>query len=247
MREGTGSRKPQPGQDQGSGPDERVEEILAAACRVIVRRGFHATRIADIAQEAGTSTGTVHYHFETKEDVLHAALRWANTRPYGPIDEALRAGDNDTARLARLLEFAVPYPGRPRDEYVLLIELWGRILREPDLVRDGERLSARWRGYFFDIVRRGTENGTFRPVADPDVVAERLIALVDGLGFKAVLGYRWMSPERMRSLIYGFAAEQLGLEGGELARQSDRRQGRFTAPSGSRPSSTARTESTGRW
>jgi AcrR family transcriptional regulator len=227
-------------------PDERVEEILAAACRVIVRRGFHATRILDIAQEAGTSTGTVHYHFETKEDVLLAALRWANTLPYGPIDEALRYDGDDTARLVRLLEFAVPYPGRPRDEYVLLIELWGRILHEPDLVDDGEQLSARWRSYFFDVVRRGTESGAFHPVADPDEVAERLIALVDGLGFKAVLGYRWMSPERMRSLIYGFAAEQLGLEAHELARHSGRRQGLLTAPSGSRPSSTARTESTGR-
>jgi AcrR family transcriptional regulator len=226
--------------------DARVEEILAAACRVIVRRGFHATRIADIAQEAGTSTGTVHYHFETKGDVLLAALRWANTLPYGPIDEALRGGDDDTARLARLLEFAVPYPGRPRDEYVLLIELWGRILHEPGLVPDGEQLSARWRSYFFDVVRRGTESGTFHPVADPDEVVERLIALVDGLGFKAVLGYRWMSPERMRSLVYGFAAEQLGLEVDELARHSRRPQGRLTAPSGSRPSSTARTESTGR-
>jgi AcrR family transcriptional regulator len=213
---------------------------------VIVRRGFHATRIADIAREAGTSTGTVHYHFETKEDVLLAALRWANTLPYGPIDQALHGGGGDTDRLVRLLEFAVPYPGRPRDEYVLLIELWGRILHEPDLVGDGEQLSARWRGYFFDVVRRGTENGTFRPVAHPDVVAERLIALVDGLGFKAVLGYRWMSPERMRSLVYEFAAEQLGLEADEFARHSGRRQGLFTAPSGSRPSSTARTESTGR-
>jgi AcrR family transcriptional regulator len=222
------------------------QEILAAACRVIVRRGFHATRIADIAQEAGTSTGTVHYYFETKEDVLLAALRWANTLPYGPIEEALRNDGDDTARLVRLLEFAVPYPGRPRDEYVLLIELWGRILHEPDLLGDGEELSARWRGYFFDVVRRGTEAGAFHPVADPDVVAERLIALVDGLGFKAVLGYRWMSPKRMRSLIYGFAAEQLGLEADELARHSGRRQGRFTAPSGSRPSRTARTESTGR-
>jgi hypothetical protein len=172
-------------------------------------------------------------------------LRWANTLPYGPIEEALRTDGDDTARLARLLEFAVPYPGRPRDEYVLLIELWGRILHEPDLVRDGEELSARWRGYFFDVVRRGAENGTFRPVADPDVVAERLIALVDGLGFKAVLGYRWMSPERMRSLVYGFAAEQLGLEVSELE-HAMRSYGRFTAPSGSRPSSTARTESTGR-
>jgi AcrR family transcriptional regulator len=210
----SGTRR-RPSGPKGATEREAREEILAAACRVMVRRGFHATRIADVAREAGTSTGTVHYHFETKEEVLLAALRWANARPYGAIDDALRDED-DLARLARLLEFAVPYPGQPREEYVLLIELWSRILHEPGLRPDGEDLSARWRGYFFDIVHRGTQNGAFRPVADPDVVAERLIALVDGLSFKAVLGYRWMQPERMRTLVYDFAADQLGLRAEEL-------------------------------
>jgi AcrR family transcriptional regulator len=219
-----------PSGPKGALEGDAREEILAAACRVIVRRGFHATRIADIAREAGTSSGTVHYHFETKEEVLLAALRWANTRPYGTIDEALRVGD-DVARLARLLEFAVPYPGRPREEYVLLIELWGRILHRPDLVPEGEDVAERWRGYFFDVIRRGTENGTFKPAADPDVVAERVIALVDGLSFKAVLGYRWMQPERMRALVLDFAADQLGVRVEELERAS--------APSGDGPPSPA--------
>lgn len=193
-----------------------AKAILAAACRVIVRRGFDATRIADIAREAGTSTGTVHYYFETKDDVLLAALRWANQQPYVRMDELVEQGDDDLTRLAKLLEVAVPYPGRPHDEYVLLIELWGRILHRPELVPDGEIVSARWRGYFFEVLRAGTESGAFRPERHPDEVAERLIGLVDGLGFKAVLGYRWMPPERMREILLRFAADELGVPYEEL-------------------------------
>ena len=69
-----------------------AEVILAAACRAIARQGAEATRIADIAAEAGTSTGTVHYYFETKDDVLLAALKWANEQPYGRMDELLGGG-----------------------------------------------------------------------------------------------------------------------------------------------------------
>ena len=54
------------------------------------------------------------------------------------------------------------------------------------------------------------------PVEEPDVVAERLIALVDGLGFETVVGYPWSTPERMRALLVAFAAEQLGLEARQL-------------------------------
>jgi AcrR family transcriptional regulator len=186
-----------------------AEAILAAAGRVIVRRGADATRIADIAAEAGTSTGTVHYYFETKEDVLIAALKWANERPYDRIDELLGHEADDLARLGTLLELSIPYPGPAREEWVFFLELWGWILHRPELIADGATLDSRWRGYFVEIVRSGTASGVFRPAAPPEEAADRLVAVVDGLGLKAVLGQPWMTPERMRALLIRFAADEL--------------------------------------
>lgn len=193
-----------------------AEAILAAACRAIVRRGVDATRIADIAQEAGTSTGTVHYYFETKDDVLLAALEWANERPYSRMDEVLGREADDLTRLATMLELTIPYPGPAREEWVFFLELWGRILHRPELLPAGESLDSRWRGYFFDVVRSGSAHGTFRPVAPPDEVADRLVALVDGLGRKAVLDVPWMPPERMREILLRFAADELRVSYEEL-------------------------------
>jgi AcrR family transcriptional regulator len=197
-----------------------AEAILAAACRVIVRRGVDATRIADIAREAGTSTGTVHYYFETKDDVLLAALEWANEQPYIRVDELLGREADDLSRLATLLELSIPYPGRPREEWVFFLELWDLILHRSELLAAGESTDSRWRSYFFDVVRSGTANGVFRPVADPDEVADRLVALVDGLGLKAVLGGSWMTPERMREILLRFAADQLQVSCEELDRRA---------------------------
>jgi AcrR family transcriptional regulator len=165
-----------------------AEAILAAACRAIVRRGVEATRIADIAREAGTSTGTVHYYFETKDDVLLAALESANDQPYARMDELLGQEADDLSRLATLLELSIPYPGPQREEWVFFLELWGRILHRPELLAAAESTDSRWRSYFFDVVRSGTANGTFRPIAPPDEVADRLgrsRRLVDDAGADA--------------------------------------------------------------
>lgn len=197
-------------------PDERREAILAAACRAILRRGFHATRIADIAREAGTSTGTVHYHFETKDDVLTAALRWANEQPYVRMDELLGRDADVVTRLATLLELSVPYDGVPREEWVVFLELWGRLLHRPDLLPDGEDLESRWRGYFHDLIREGTARGAFDPLVGPGEAADRLVAMVDGLGLKAVLGLPAMTPARMRALLFRFASEQLRVAEADL-------------------------------
>jgi AcrR family transcriptional regulator len=198
----------------------RPEQILAAACRAIQQRGFANTRIADIAAEADMSTGAIHYWFEFRDEVLIAALKWASGQMFERLEQLAAAADGERERLVLLLEHAVPVPGPRRGEYVLWMELWVRALQEPDLLPECEALSRRWRGYFFEAVRRGTDSGEFSPVSDPDEVAERLIAQVDGLGFELLLGYSWTSPERMRSRLYRFVAEQLGVERRALERKA---------------------------
>jgi AcrR family transcriptional regulator len=198
----------------------RPEQILAAACRAICERGFASTRIVDVAREAGVSTGTVHYYFEVRDEVLMGALVWASERLFGRLEELAAGAGSETERLAQLLEISVPAPGERRGEYVLWIELWVRALHEPGLRARCEALSRRWRGYFFDAVRRGTEAGEFRPVAGADEVAERLSALADGLGFELLMRYGWTSAERMRGRLHAFAAEQLEVPREALARGS---------------------------
>jgi hypothetical protein len=111
--------------------------------------------------------------------------------------------------MAHLLSVQLPYPGPARDEYVPWIELWLRVLHQPDLLPQCEAISAQWRGYFREIVRRGTETGEFAPPADPEEAADRLMAFGDGVGFDTALGYAWTSPERMHERIVAFASEQL--------------------------------------
>jgi AcrR family transcriptional regulator len=189
---------------------DRPDEILAAACAAIVERGFSETRVGDIARAAGTSTGTVHYYFDSKDAVLVEALRWASERLFDRLESSLEP--SATIRLARLLELSVPIPSARRDEYVLWIEMWTLVLRDPQRLPDAQGLSIRWRALFFDVIAAGLATDEFAPAAEPEVVAERLIALVDGLGFETVVGYDWATAERMRRLLTAFACEQLGLD-----------------------------------
>ena len=215
----TVKQRPRPRAFRPPGPN-RPEQILAAASRAIQQRGFANTRIADIAREAGMSTGAIHYYFDVKDEVLIAALKWASERLFDRLDELSRAAGSERERLAQVLEVAVPIPGPRRGEYILWIELWVRALQDPRLLPACEALSKRWRSYFYEPVRRGAESGEFTPVSDPDEVAERIAALVDGLGFELLLGYSWTSPERMRERVDAFVSEQLGISRRALARDA---------------------------
>jgi AcrR family transcriptional regulator len=58
-------------------PDKR-RLILDAAVRVFARQGFHACRVADIADEAGVAYGLVYHYFGSKDEVLDTLFleRW---------------------------------------------------------------------------------------------------------------------------------------------------------------------------
>ena len=53
---------------------ERQDQILDAAAAVIIRLGYDKTSMSDIADEAGTSRGTVYLYFKGKEELFEALV-----------------------------------------------------------------------------------------------------------------------------------------------------------------------------
>ncbi|MFN2217094.1 MAG: helix-turn-helix domain-containing protein, partial [Anaerolineae bacterium] len=62
----------------------RRREILDAAHQVFAERGFHDTRMSDIAQVAGVSQGTLYHYFASKDDLFLAlCFTWADLMEAG--------------------------------------------------------------------------------------------------------------------------------------------------------------------
>ncbi len=62
----------------GTRAADKRRVILDAAVRVFARQGFHACRVADIADEAGVAYGLVYHYFGSKDEVLDTLFleRW---------------------------------------------------------------------------------------------------------------------------------------------------------------------------
>jgi AcrR family transcriptional regulator len=54
--------------------EDRREQIIDAALHVFSQKGFERTTNKDIAQEAGITPGLIYHYFESKEDLLKAAI-----------------------------------------------------------------------------------------------------------------------------------------------------------------------------
>jgi AcrR family transcriptional regulator len=164
------------------------ERILDAAVRRIAADGIDDVRIARIAMDAGVSTALVHYHFDTREALLAEAL----------VHSFDHAGDNRTTgegRLNDMVEQCLPLPGEQERDWVLWVELWLRAVRHPELRPTAAALYERMHNWFKEAIEEEL------PDADADATADRLLALIDGFGVRALLGDPAMPVERAREEI----------------------------------------------
>jgi AcrR family transcriptional regulator len=147
-------------------PDERPEEILAAALDVFGEQGYARAKLEDIAKRAGVSKGTIYLYFESKDELFRALVRSRVT------DALAQAAD----RLARN-----PGPWRPELE-TLIRDMWqiissermcllGRLIQSelahfPDIGRFYfDEVIAPSRQLITTVLERGIAAGEFRPEA----------------------------------------------------------------------------------
>ena len=186
------------------------ERILAAAVERIASDGIDGVRIARIAMDAGVSTSLVHYHFETREALLEQALEYSYELAG---DVRLGAGEGDALesvqRLAAMIDQFLPYPGMLERDWILWVELWLRAVRHPELRPTAARLYARMRDWFAEAIANGVERGELRRDAEPERVADRILALADGYGIRVLFGD--LDIEHARGEIWAAVADDLGL------------------------------------
>jgi AcrR family transcriptional regulator len=180
--------------------EQRRQEILQATWRLISHRGYHNVRIADIAREVGTATGTVHYYFPGKDDVLDNALVVSFDQAFSRQQQALLALDDARDRLIRLIDLQIPVGPPVSDEWSVWLQFWSESVLRPELRERNHEMYSQWRDTIRRITERGVRQGTFK-VVDVDEFVTHFCALLDGLAIQVMGESPTVSATRMRQLI----------------------------------------------
>jgi TetR/AcrR family fatty acid metabolism transcriptional regulator len=147
---------------------DKRRAILDAAIRVFARQGYHATRVADIADEAGVAYGLVYHYFRSKEAVMTELFteRWSLLLAAG---EQVKEGEGTPReKLAAIAGFIIEsYRHDPDLMKVIIIEVtraansFGRT-HLPEIRQAYDQVAQ--------IVAAAQAEGTFRSDIDPDFV-----------------------------------------------------------------------------
>jgi AcrR family transcriptional regulator len=162
--------------------DARPQELVAAALDLFVERGYAATRLDDVAAQAGVSKGTLYLYFTNKEDLFKAVVRENVLPVLGEAEDTIRDYQGSSADLFRALMLS----WWERIGSTKAAGLTKLIIAEscnfPEVAAFyHEEVISRAKALFVSMLNRGITQGEFRPI-DPkhatDVVMAPMIMLM---------------------------------------------------------------------
>ena len=182
---------------RGSNPVETRRQLVEAAVTVFAERGVEAATLEQICAQAGFTRGAFYANFESKDELLAAALVRLHEQFFAEEEQQLPA----TAAAEDYLEYlrvgrrdADGHWDWVRPLFVLTLELMLAARRQGELLGDVARFYELYR----DARRRQVEhilrNAGRKPPADPALLASMIVAIEDGLHLQTLVDPEAVPP-----------------------------------------------------
>lgn len=170
-------------------PPDRIssepdEEIMRATYRALQEYGYADLTIKRIAEEYGKSTAAVHYHYDTKDDLLAAFLDYLLDQFVATIHEVETTDPEQ--RLELLLDKLLIAPEDHHDMLIAMLEMRSQAPYK-EAFADRFQQNDEYIGYLLrTVIDHGIAEDVFTDV-DSEHVARALMTIIDGARTRAVV------------------------------------------------------------
>lgn len=181
------------------------QQIIDAAIRVLARQGYAKTSLLEIAKEAGMSKGALHYHYPTKEALIHAVLETACNVVQARMVQAWSTPDNPFEALRKSLEELWATRAQRTDEALVVADLLALSLYDEALrpkLAEFYDLGAR---QIRDYLDENLMSLGLRPRISLDILPRVVIGLLDGLVMQAFVDPDAFSPDQVVDAVQTIA------------------------------------------
>ena len=193
--------------------EKRRDEIALVACRVVAEHGFDQATIVRIAREAGYTTGMVAHYYDTKQEIIIAALRLILRRIEERLTRPAAEGESAPDLLTVLTE-ALPIDEQRFIECAFWTAFWGQVSADKKLKRINAWVHREYMRLFERCLAQGWPAWAQWTAAVRDQVLRSVVTFINGLTASAVASQGdWPAAKQIEQLrlhlqlLYGWAVD----------------------------------------
>ena len=161
---------------EGGKTSANREKILATALTLFTERGFFGTPTALISKEAGVATGTLFFHFKTKEILIDTLYRRIKSEAARAMGEGVDAGMTAPEKIRRIgfnaVDWGINNPAKQK--------FMEQFAHSPFVSTSAHEEGMSHFLFLQDLVRDGIREGTIREI-DPSLLFCMMASSISGL------------------------------------------------------------------
>ena len=170
---------------------ERREQVVAAAFRVIACDGLAGTSMRAVAKEAGCTIGLINHWFSSRDDLVEATFDRAIELE---LERAAAIAKDPSSYFEAASQF-LPVDEQRRDEAKIWIAFYAMVLCGPDNERQRTARCNAVRGAMVEGLQ------DFRPLPACHDIVDRIFVLIDGIAINALLDPERWTRGRQRTVL----------------------------------------------
>jgi AcrR family transcriptional regulator len=185
------------GRRAGINSEDTRRELLAAAAKVLLARGYEGTRVSEIAREAGLTTGAIYNHFASKGELLEAAIAEQAPEAFERLTDL-----DSAASLATALREAGSVLGKAATSIgPLVLELVVTARRDPEVAKLVQHGFATRENLAVAVTRAAQDAGEIDPELDASAITRLSTLLAMGAHVAAAAGLEPVEDARWLEVI----------------------------------------------
>ena len=193
---------------------DRRRLILDAALQIVIERGADAVRMADVAEAAGVSLGSIQHHFRHRDGLLAEVFRYESERIAATWRGVVGSDDPPLERLVEYVWLCTPSGSDSAATsfrgWGFWLDFWATARREPQTRAEVAPIYRSFALPFQTALADGISAGEFRLRGTVREVADRMIAMIDGAALRTLLGA--LEEDQMLPLLIDGLCVELGLD-----------------------------------
>lgn len=165
---------------------QRREQLISAARRVVRKRGLGGANVRAVAAEASVSAGSVLYHFRSFDELMYATVEGVLEEMYERRRTLTEQHADPGERLVALIWAGVP--DVISDELRMAYESVPLLREQPQYRPLHRSIVERQVGLYRSTLEVGAGLGAFHPTASIETIARNLVALEDAYDLYPLIG-----------------------------------------------------------
>lgn len=182
---------------------QRKEQIMDAALKVIISKGYENSRMDDIVDLSSMSKGAIYWYYKSKKEVYLNLVNYWVIKYSTVINHIVEEDDSAADQLKDVFDYFILQYEQDPSAFKALVEFWSLAGRDEDFHKKVDRVYTKFLQFLERIINKGVKSGEFKKL-DVRVTALSIMVNIEGIIWFTLFDAHGLSAREYINTITNF-------------------------------------------